>query len=116
MNPFLGQSNVRTILPVTFGKDVGGAATARAVPLGAPSASTRATWLTAGMPRVEIVKAWRTGLALPNRDLEPTGRSFIGIPLKTDTDEYLIPLSIEEAHTLAGESDALCREAEAQSN
>jgi hypothetical protein len=55
-------------------------------------------------------------LALPNRDLEPTGRSFIGITFKTDTDEYLIPFSIEEARTLAGELDALGREAEAQPN
>jgi hypothetical protein len=68
------------------------------------------------MPRVEIVDAWRTGLALPHRDLEPTGRSFIGITFKTETDEYLIPFAIEEARTLAEELDGLCREAEAQSN
>jgi hypothetical protein len=65
------------------------------------------------------LRSWRRGgpaFALPNRDLEPNGRSFIGITFKTDTDEYLMRFSIEEAQTLAGEVDALCREAEAQSN
>jgi hypothetical protein len=43
------------------------------------------------MPRAEIVEAWRTGLALPNRDLEPTGRSFIGITFKTGRNQTAKP-------------------------
>jgi hypothetical protein len=68
------------------------------------------------MPRVERVEAWRTGLALPHAELEPSGRPFIGLTVKTATDEYFFPFSIEEARTLAEELEALCREAEAQAN
>ena len=53
---------------------------------------------------------------LPNLGLEPTGRSFVGITFKTATDEYMIPLSIESGRALAAELEALCLEAEAQSN
>jgi hypothetical protein len=69
-----------------------------------------------GWTRVERVEAWRTGLALPHADLEPSGRPFIGLTIRTGTEEPFFPFSIEAARMLAEELDALCREAEAQSN
>jgi hypothetical protein len=68
------------------------------------------------MPRVEQVKAWRTGLALPHIGLEPSGRSFVMLTIESEAGELLYPLSIEQARTLADELEALCRDAEAQSN
>ena len=68
------------------------------------------------MARIEKVRAWRTGLALPNRGLEPTGRSFVTLTIKTEAGERLYPFAVEEARALAEELDALCREVEAQAN
>ena len=52
------------------------------------------------IPRVEIVEAWRTGLALPHLGLEPTGRSFVTLTVKTvktEAGERLYPFAVEEA-------------------
>ena len=68
------------------------------------------------MTQVERVQAWTTGLALPNLGLEPTGRSFVTLTVKTEAGERLYPFAVEEARALAEELDALCRELEAQAN
>ena len=68
------------------------------------------------MTKVERVEAWRTGLALPHLGLEPTGRSFVTLTVKTEAGERTYPFAVEEARPLAEELNALCREVEAQAN
>ena len=47
------------------------------------------------MTQVEQVQAWRTGLALPHPVLEPTGRSFVTLTVKTEAGERLHPFAVE---------------------
>ena len=46
------------------------------------------------------MEAWRTGLALLHAELEPSGRPFIELTVKTETDEFFFPFSIEAARKL----------------
>jgi hypothetical protein len=48
--------------------------------------------------------------------LDASGRHLVSITFKTDTDEDVFPLSIENVRTLIGELEAVANEAEAQSN
>jgi hypothetical protein len=58
------------------------------------------------MPRVEIEEAWRTGPALPHMSLEPSGRSFVMLTVKSEAGELVYPFAVEGARALADELDA----------